>query len=431
MLSLSQAVALRGSSPRGDRHGTVRDGVVAGDWRLFGADCGGGATKRDPQREKAARSDGSPMTQAVPARGIDGLEEDFARTEAIQFRGRSLPYVRALRYLREIVAGPDGVPAVAARLEQVWGRREFHIYFSRPFLLLAALRAEALASTDHPLARGFATENPDSLAVTRDAILASLTPERSGVWIMLSSRGVQTNEVSRAVVWKWPAELAGWGNRSRPVALVDVGASGGLNLIADRLPDCWNDGAGKPLRVASKVDVCMRVGFDLQPLDFRRDDDVAWARACIWAGAAQRVERFDRAVREWRCAEQFEVPPALHKLNATFVPARLPELLARVPAGGVLVLYQTALREYMASSQRLRYEEGVRQWLASTPPRRAVWLEAEATPERQAAFAIVAHVPNGAGGIQSMKIRYTNIHPETVHVRTKGANEFAQYFSSP
>jgi hypothetical protein len=279
--------------------------------------------------------------QAVPARaalGADGLEEDLARTEAVQFRGRSLTYVRALRYLREIVTGPDRVSAVAARLEQVWDRREFQNYFSRPFLLLAALRAEALASTDHPLARGFATENPDPLAVTRDAILASLTPERSGVWILLSSRGVQTNEVSRSVVWKWPAELAGWGNRSRPVALVDVGASGGLNLIADRLPDCWNDGAGKPLRVASKVDVCLRVGFDVQPLDFHRDDDVAWARACIWAGAAQRVERFDRAVREWRCAEQFEVPPALHKLNASLVPARLPELLARVPTGGVLVL---------------------------------------------------------------------------------------------
>jgi hypothetical protein len=372
--------------------------------------------------------------QSIPARaalGTEGLEEDLARTEAVQFRGRSLPYVRALRYLREIVTGPDRVPAIAVRLGQVWDRREFHIYFSRPFLLLAALRAEALASTDHPLARGFATENPDPLAVTRDAILASLTPERSGVWLMLSSRGVQTNEVSRAVVWKWPAELAGWGNRSRPVALVDVGASGGLNLIADRLPDCWNDAAAKPLRVASNVDVCMRVGFDIQPLDFHRDEDVAWARACIWAGAARRVERFDRAVREWRSADQLEVRPALHRLNATLVPARLPQLLARVPSRGVLVLYQTACREYMASSDRRRYEEGVREWLARTPPRRAVWLEAEATPERQAAFVIVAHVPDGAGGIQSMELGYTNIHPETVHVQTKGAAEFAKYFSSP
>ena len=78
------------------------------------------------------------MTQAVPASaamGVDGLEEDLARTEAVQFRGRSLPYVRALRYLREILTGPDRVPAVANRLEQVWGRREFQNYFSRPFLL--------------------------------------------------------------------------------------------------------------------------------------------------------------------------------------------------------------------------------------------------------------------------------------------------------
>lgn len=374
------------------------------------------------------------MMRAAPARvarGVDGLEEDLARTEEVQFRGRSLPYVRALGYLREILAGRDRIPVIAARLEHVWGPRVFHVYFSRPFLLLAALRAEALASADHPLARGFATENPDPLAVTRDSILASLTPERSGVWIMLSSRAVQTNEVSRAVVWRWPAELAGWGHRSRPVALVDVGASGGLNLIADRLPDSWSDGAGKPLPVASKVAVCMRVGFDLQPLDFHRDDDVAWARACIWAGAAQRVARFDHAVRQWRCAEQLEVPPVLHKLNAALVPARLPELLARVPAGGVLVLYQTAVREYTALSHRRRYEEGVRQWLARTPPRRAVWIEAEATPERQAAFAIVAHVPDGAGGIQSMELGYTNIHPDSVHVHAKRATEFAKYFSSP
>jgi hypothetical protein len=374
------------------------------------------------------------MTDAsVPYRttlGIDGLDEDLERTEALQFRGRSLPYVRALKCLREILAGPRRVPQVLARLEQVWDGREFNIYFSRPFLLLAALRAEALSSASHPLARGFATEDPDPSAVTRDGIAAALSPERSGIWINLSSRVVQTNEVARAVVWKWPAELACWGPTSRPLALVDVGASGGLNLIADALPDGWTDGAGKPLRVASKLDIRVRVGFDLQPLDFKRDDDVAWARACIWAGSAQRVARFDRAVQQWRRSEQIQAPPTIHRLNAALVPPRLPELLAKLPAQGVVVLYQTACREYMAEAKRRQYEEGVLRWLAQVAPGRAVWLEAEATPERQAAFAIVAHVPDGSGGVRSMELGYTNIHPETVHVHTKGAAEFARYFAS-
>jgi hypothetical protein len=362
--------------------------------------------------------------------GIDRLEDDLAHTEAIQFRGRCLPYVRAVQLLREILTGPNRVPAVVNRLKHAWEGRQFNIYFSRPFLLLAALRAEAIAAPNHPLALGFATDNPDSFAVTRDAILAALAPDRSGVWLMLASRVPQTNEVSRAVVWKWPASLAGWSNRSRPVALVDVGASGGLNLIGDRLPDCWIDGTGKRLRAASNLDICMRVGFDSQPLDFGQADDVAWARACIWAGASQRVSRFDQAVREWRRSANLKAPPVLFKLNAALVPSRLPELFARLPESGVLVIYQSACREYMAPSKRRQYEEGVRHWLARTPPRRSVWLEAEASPERQAVLAIVAHVPDGTGGILSMELGSTAIHPEIVHGQTRGITEFAKYFSS-
>jgi hypothetical protein len=363
--------------------------------------------------------------------GIDHIEEDLERTEALQFRGRSLSYVRALQVLKDIITGPHRVPSVVDRLKTAWNGRQFNAYFSRPFLLLAAVRAEAMESPDHPLARGFATEDPDHFAVTREAMLAALSPERSGVWIMLATRMTQTNEVSRAVVWKWPAALAGWDKSSRPVALVDVGASGGLNLIGDRLPNTWKDGTGKPLRVASNLDVCMRVGFDVQPLNFNRSDDIAWARACIWAGAAQRVARFDGAVREWLRSGQIKAPPALYKLNAALVPARLPELFAKLPDSGVLVIYQTATRESMALSKRRQYEERLRQWLARIPPRRAVWLEAEATPEHQASLAITAHVPDGTGGVLSMELGSTELHPETVRVQTRSATEFTKYFSSP
>ncbi|MGA2448370.1 MAG: hypothetical protein ABTD50_06835 [Polyangiaceae bacterium] len=52
---------------------------------------------------------------ATPTTGFDRLEGDLARTEAVQLRGRSLPYVRALQLLQEIVAGFDRILAMSAR----------------------------------------------------------------------------------------------------------------------------------------------------------------------------------------------------------------------------------------------------------------------------------------------------------------------------
>ncbi len=350
------------------------------------------------------------------------------RTEEGHFRGRCLPYVRALTLLRGIVAGPDAVEPIVANLKRVWQMRTFYAYYDRPFVVLAALRAEALASAQHPLARAFATEAPDALAVTREGLVQALSPARTGLWSSLATRAPQTNEVSRAVVWKWPAELAGCSNRARPIGLVDVGASGGLNLIADRLPDLWEGPGGAPLRVGVGLDVRLRVAFDLNPLDFRNDRDVAWARACIWPGDVRRVERFERAVREW-CASFTGpgAPPELHALNASLVPGRLPALFAALPANGVLFVYQTVMREYMDPAKRERYEDGMRRWLATVPRGRAAWLEAEVTPH-PATLALAAHVPDGGGGVRSMTLALMHVHPGVVDTYAQAAAEFAGCF---
>ena len=60
---------------------------------------------------------------------------------------------------------------------------------------------------------------------------------------------MKTNETSRALAWLWPASLAGGGRR---IALADVGASAGLNLVADALPNPWTTEDGSPLEVAGR-----------------------------------------------------------------------------------------------------------------------------------------------------------------------------------
>ena len=126
------------------------------------------------------KSSFGPVLPKTTRRGIDGLDDDLARTEYSQFRGRSLSYVRALTHLRSILAGAERVGPIVNGLDRVWAKREFHTYFARPFLILASLRAEALASSDHPLATGFATRDPDPSTVTREAIVSAMSQDRIG-----------------------------------------------------------------------------------------------------------------------------------------------------------------------------------------------------------------------------------------------------------
>src|SRR2546421_1763182 len=299
-----------------------------------------------------------------PCSGVDGFAEDIERTIENIMRGRSLVYVRALTLLKEIVAGPSKVEAVIAGLEQAWGKKSFNIYYHRPLLLLAALRAEAIAVHRHPVARGLASLNPDALAVTREALLQALSPGRIGLWCALATRSMQTNDVSRSVVWMWPAALAKCNNQARPLGLVDIGAAGGLNLIADRLSLGWEQSNGARLPAVVDPDVCLRVGFDVRPLDFRGDADLAWARACIWAGDVHRLTQFDRAVAELRTSYRLKTPPTVRLMNATFAASKLNELLAKMPKDGLLIVYQTLVRDYIETEKKSRYEASMRRWLA-------------------------------------------------------------------
>lgn len=364
----------------------------------------------------------------TPRSGIDGFAEDMKRTVDTIMRGRSLVYVRALNLLSEIVAGPARVEAVIAGLEQAWRKKSFNIYYHRPLLTLAALRAEAMAVDRHPLARALSTESPDALAMTREALLDALSPGRIGLWCALATRSMQTNDVSRSVVWKWPAALAGCSSQARPLGLVDIGAAGGLNLIADRLPLEWHQSSGARVAVATNPDVCLRVGFDVRPLDFNVDSDLAWARACIWAGDVHRMVQFDRAVSEWRVSDQLKASPVLRVVNATFVASKLPELLAKVPNDGLLIVYQTLVRDYIENDKIDRYETTMRRWIASLPRGRAAWIELEAASgaRDRTSFDITAHVPDGCGGVQSITLASTTSLPTMLDIQAQSAAEFSE-----
>lgn len=118
-------------------------------------------------------------------------------------------------------------------------------------------------------------------AAGSEAVLGLLAREPDLVreWL---DRPPQTNEVGRAEALL--GGLARLGARS--VRLVELGASGGLNLLADLLdPD-----------LAPGVEVVERLGCDPRPLDPRSTEGRLALTAYVWADQPERHERLRRAL---------------------------------------------------------------------------------------------------------------------------------------
>jgi hypothetical protein len=346
-----------------------------------------------------------------PRTGIDGLFDEIARLR-LAVAPRSPPYGRALSLLPRVLRGAPGRYLAAA-----WSHRTFHVWWDRPLLLLAALRHAAMQEGEgHPLFAAFAASPPRAEAVTAAALSAALDGARERTYDTLASRGVQTNETSRAVAWLWPAAIAGLSNGERPVALVDVGASAGLNLVADALPAMWTDEQGAPLEVVRGIGAVARLGLDPSPLDATREEDADWVRACVWPGDGDRLLRLEAALAAFRQAYTRSDAPMLAPVAAAAVPARL-DVLSAAERGAVVLAYQTVVRDYLAPAERGEYEAGMRDWLAAQPPGQALWVELEAADNADVGpddgAAIIAHL-RGPGGVRDLMLARCGFHPTRI-----------------
>jgi hypothetical protein len=313
----------------------------------------------------------------------------------------------------------DGLEGdLGRRLGKAWAKRRFGVYYDRPLLLLATLRYDALCSGPaHPLWPALAAPAPDPAAVTPAAVDQAFARDRPRVWHSLTRRHVQTNEVSRAVAWLWPAALAGASAGGVPLVLCDMGCSAGLNLVADSIGLSWMQPGPPPerLAVAERPRVLRRHGFDRAPLDATDDDDAAWLRACIWAGEHDRMDRLERALVAFRAAQSAADRPVIEKIDARDMPARLIDLCAGAGPAEVWLAYQTLVREYLGGD-RESYLAGMRHWLASRPGR-ALWIELEDPPHgatRERPAALLAHVARADGAVIDLVLARCQYHPTEI-----------------
>ncbi len=179
------------------------------------------------------------------------------------------------------------------------------------------------------------------------------------------THATQTNEAGRCAL-----HMPALAHIDGPLALLEVGASAGLCLYPDRYsyrypghpPLDPDDGpstvvleceASGPVPVPSRLpEVAWRGGIDLNPLDVRHADDLAWLDALVWPEHDDRRQRLRAAA-----AIVAKDPP---RIVAGDLNENLRELAAEVPADATLIVFHTAVLAYLDDAARARFTETVR-----------------------------------------------------------------------
>ena len=202
-----------------------------------------------------------------------------------------------------------------------------------------------------------------------------LEANRDWLTRFVAEQPVQTNEVQRC----WGL-LPGFLSvaEGRPLDLVELGPSGGLNLFWDRYGyrygnRSWGE-PGAPLVLSGDaeggppaelfrrtVQVRRRVGIDRRPVDVTTDHGARLLEAFVWADQAPRLERVRTAIAIARAE-----PPLL--MQGDYVEV-LPGLLAQRDPHALTLVYHSVSTIYLAEDEEQRLgeilaEEGARGSLA-------------------------------------------------------------------
>jgi hypothetical protein len=274
----------------------------------------------------------------VEASELERLGGLFRALAEIDFRGSSPLYER----LALDASGDDEVLSLLSPAATT--DRLPHLLFGAVSYLLAAQGSGPLEAFD---TRPFPQFRSWCLA------------HRAELEDVVATHVVQTNEVGRSAALMPCLAVVGQLAR-QPLAIIEVGASAGLNLLFDRYRYVYAEGdvvgpaeaevvvrphiEGSQVPEVAMPEVAWRRGLDRRPLDVTDDEAVRWLRACIWPEQEARRELLARAVVMAR-----RDPPTLVAGDAV---ESLPALVRAAPGDAALCIVHTAVLPYLPDYRR-------------------------------------------------------------------------------
>jgi len=326
--------------------------------------------------------------------GCRSLADRFRRhADSLVRSGRSPLYVTLMRGAAEDIDAEgavarlfEGIPTPPGSVPQLRLLAALH------YLVLSG-QAPGLAAF-YPSAGG---EQPvdDVWPVARTTIDEHFEQIR-----MRLRRTVQTNEPGRSAVLfaglLWLAE-----RHRRPIRLLEVGASAGLNLVADRyayvvggrelgdpasplrFEDPWMPPPPIDLEAAaSRLRIVARAGCDLTPLDPTRPQDQIVLLSYIWPDELHRIDRMRAALS---VAARNPIPVAARRGSEW-----LPDALAAAGDGELTVVWHSVMRQYVEPEEW----EAIERALHGRPD--VVRLSMEPSFDQHDRMQLTVHDPAGA-----------------------------------
>ncbi len=291
--------------------------------------------------------------EKTSAERLERIRNGILLEAEYQFASTAAPEMRSPMYdvlARHIADSPQHVLALA------------HANQGNIRLLLSAIHHQLMLGASHRLSAWFPTlggnKKPDDELI--EAFEDFVTSHATAIEQTLQTRGVQTNEVRRCAAL-WCAFTVAAEKTDRPLALIELGCSSGLNLMFDRYSYRYGHGrtAGDPASqltiesriegelsppIADEIPVAFRVGVDRDPVDLSDVEAISWQRACIWADHVERLRIFDAAVEIAR-----RDPPQV--IEGDMVDT-LPIAFEMAPDDAMVCVYHTAAVNYLRRDRR-------------------------------------------------------------------------------
>ncbi|MGH2774967.1 MAG: DUF2332 domain-containing protein [Actinomycetota bacterium] len=225
-----------------------------------------------------------------------------------------------------------------------------------PLRFMAAMHSLVLRDRAPELARFYPSAGGDGKFIEAWPAFVSALEENIDEVHTLSGFPVQTNEVGRC------AALVGGFLRishdtGKPLRLLEVGSSAGLNLRWDRYRYVSPTGSwgpsnsavhmrwdAPPAHLDARLEIADRRGCDPSPLNPLNENDRTRLLSAVWPDQVERVERTRGAF-----AEAPSVPVEIDQGSAM---AWLPRLLEEPSEGVATVIFHSIVLQYLSDQER-------------------------------------------------------------------------------
>lgn len=237
-----------------------------------------------------------------------------------------------------------------------------------PNMLLGAVHYLLLSGIEHPLAAYYpniAAEHPLDPTYAIYEFTTFCEEYEQEIIELLNSRLVQTNEVRRCA-YLYPGFCTIYAMARKPLALIEIGTSAGLQLLWDQYGYNYGDrqmygnkqsdfvipseirGEHVPFLSEHSPPVSERIGLDLHVNNLSDPDDYLWLRALIWPEHTDRLNRFDQAAAHIKRER-----PTLIEGNGV---ALLPDITAKISEESALCVFHTHVANQFSSQDKAALE---------------------------------------------------------------------------